>query len=760
MMAAPNPETGSTGRFASGKLILRHFLPLLAPALTLVVVFAVVVLAFLVPLLEQNHLEQKFDLCRRMVESAMSNLESDRAEGMVAGRPLFEVQYRASERLRDLRFGGEGKDYYWIIGPDGRFLMHPYRPDLEGRDPEEVIGPDGEVLAGLIGKMQRAVEPGADGMLEYRWHWKDDLGRLVDKVSYVDRFESWGWIVGTGVYTDDVKAEVGVLRRRLILAEVIMAILGGGVALILSVRSVRLQRSEAAAHAQLAASEENLRITLQSIGDGVIATDTEGCVREMNAVAENLTGWSFAAARGRPLCEVFCVFDDQTEGLIPSPVDRVLVTGDVVTLSDRTLLVTRQGTRRRIADSGAPIRDRGGRIVGVVMVFRDVTEEHALQEQLRQVQKMEVIGQLAGGVAHDFNNMLAAIMGNAELLDLDLDQDSTLRPQVSMIINGTRRAADLTQKLLAFSRKGQLRATRLDVHQPIREAIALLQRSLDRNIRIETRFESAVGEIVGDPTLLQNAFLNLAVNARDAMPGGGILIFSTVDVVITQGAPETADVEPGHYVEVSASDTGVGMPPDVLDKVFEPFYTTKPVGKGTGLGLATVYGTVQEHRGAVRVSSRQGQGTTVRILLPRGGRIVPTEEPATATEIVKGQGLVLVVDDETLVLGMAEAQLRSLGYDVITASDGAEALEAYTEHGDRIAVVLLDLVMPVMGGRETMVRLREMDPDVRVVLTSGFDPQGTASDLSGLGASGFLAKPYRQAGLSQAIDAARGSRAT
>jgi len=330
---------------------------------------------------------------------------------------------------------------------------------------------------------------------------------------------------------------------------------------------------------------------------------------------------------------------------------------------------------------------------------------------------------------------------------------------VSMIINGTRRAAELTQKLLAFSRKGKLRSRHLDVHQPIGEAIELLKRSIDRNIRIETRFEAADGQIVGDPTLLQNAFLNLAVNARDAMPGGGVLTFTTGDVEITEGAAESADVEPGRYVEVAVGDTGEGMAPDVLDKVFEPFFTTKPVGKGTGLGMATVFGTVQEHRGAIRVQSRQGQGTSVRILLPRESRDVAVD-PAPAPVVVRGEGLVLVVDDEVLVRGMAEAQLRSLGYDVITAVDGVEALEVYRDRGAEIAVVLLDLVMPVMGGREALVRLRELDPDARVVLTSGFDPKGTASDLAGLGAAGFLPKPYRQAALSQAIDTALGSRAS
>jgi two-component system cell cycle sensor histidine kinase/response regulator CckA len=328
-----------------------------------------------------------------------------------------------------------------------------------------------------------------------------------------------------------------------------------------------------------------------------------------------------------------------------------------------------------------------------------------------------------------------------------------------MILNGTRRAADLTEKLLAFSRKRKLRTTALDLHQTVREAIALLRRSIDRNIRIKTRFEAASGAINGDPTLLQNAFLNLAVNARDAMPEGGLLTFATRDVELGADDPANPDLPPGRYVEVTVRDTGVGMAPEVLEKVFEPFYTTKPVSKGTGLGLATVYGTVQEHHGAVQVQSRPGQGTTVRILLPRESRVLPAAPPPS-DEVVRGEGLVLVVDDEELVRGMAEGQLRSLGYEVLLAADGAEALDLYREHGESIDVVLLDLVMPVLGGRETLQRLREMDPRARVVVSSGFDLEGAFDEVMDMGAISFLAKPYRQAALSQVVAAAITSRTT
>jgi len=737
---------------AGNNLFLRIFLPLLAPALAILAVFMVIVFFFLVPLIESQYRGQKYDLCQRLVESAISNLESRQTEVQDRERSLRDAQERAVKRLRSARFGDEGKDYYWIIGPDGRFLMHPYRPDLEGLDTDTVVGPDGAVLSVLVESMNVAVGEGEDGFIEYRWHWKDNLERLQDKVSYVERFEPWGWIIGTGVYIDDMESDLAVIRRRLIMGGLVMTALASGMALLLSIRTMRLQKSESEAAMRLASSEENLRITLQSIGDAVIATDTDGRIRQMNSVAENLTGWRFSEVVGRSLKEVFTILDEVTGAPLPSPVDQVLATGEVVTLATNTLLLTREGAKLRIADSGAPIRDRSGAVAGVVLVFRDVTEEFALQEQLRQVQKMEVVGQLAGGVAHDFNNMLAAIMGNAELMDMDMPADSGFRPQLAMIINGAKRAAELTQKLLTFSRKGTVMSSPLDIHNPIREAIALLQRSIDRNIRIEKRFGATAEQVVGDPTLLQNAFLNLGINARDAMPEGGTLTFTTRNLILegVTGRELPADVLPGRYIEVTVMDTGLGMTTEVLEKVFEPFYTTKPVGRGTGLGLATVYGTVREHGGTIRVDSRPGQGTTVRMLLPQDHR-ASTPQKVEDTSVVRGHGCVMVVDDEDLVRSMAKAQLKSLGYEVILAKDGVEALEMYARLKDKVDLVLLDVVMPRLGGRDTLKRLRMMNPEVRVILSSGFDPEGALEDLDGLGATGFIAKPYRQAQLSQAV---------
>lgn len=627
-------------------------------------------------------------------------------------------------------------------------------------------------------------------------------------------------------------------------------------------------------------NEENLRITLQSIGDAVISTDINGDIVRMNPAAEELTGWRQEEAEGKPLPEVFHIVNALNRAPVMNPVTKVLMSGDIVGLANHTILIARDGMERQIADSGAPIRDAEGNIQGVVLVFRDVTEEYALQEkvkesekqfrgifetspyaisikllsdstylavnpqfeqmtgfsasevigkneaelglntlenmennrdflkrggvinnssygirtssgeerellasatliefqgrqailtvsidvtetkrleeQLRQAQKMDVLGQLAGGIAHDFNNMLGGIMGNAELLAIMIPEDSPLRKHVNTIIKGSERAADLTGKLLAFSRKGKVVSTVIDVHDTIRSAISLLERSIDRKISIKMDFNSENPNITGDPALLQNVFLNLAVNARDAMTDGGVITFATSNIILDEeycnNNPYT--IEPGPYVEIDVKDTGMGMTNEVRQRLFEPFFTTKPEGKGTGLGLAAVYGTVKEHRGAINVYSEPGKGSIFKIYLPVDSSSAPKARPLPEEPVVKGRGSILVVDDESIIRNTAHAVLTSLGYDVLLAQDGMEALEIYKNEGKRITVVLLDLVMPKISGQETFRRLKAIDPAVKVLFSSGFSQEGNVSELLKEGAAGFIQKPYRRVSLNKAIQEA------
>jgi len=391
----------------------------------------------------------------------------------------------------------------------------------------------------------------------------------------------------------------------------------------------------------------------------------------------------------------------------------------------------------------------------------DITEQVAAEailrskeEQLRQSQKMEAIGQLAGGVAHDFNNMLAAILGSAEIMAESIPEDDEKTRMVNVIVKASQRAADLTSKLLSFSRKGKLISTPLDLHRVVHDTVLLLERSIDRRIEIQLELEAPNPLVIGDPSQLENALLNLCINARDAMPEGGVLRVATQRVPLDEAfcrALVGFSLEPGAYVRLTVEDSGHGIPPEIRDRIFEPFFTTKPTGKGTGLGLAAVYGIVKDHRGLIQVDSAPGQGTAFNIYLPlEESALLPSEsKPSLPTRL--GGGSVLVIEDEEVVRSTASMLLQNLGYDVILAADGLEGIRCFQANRARIRLVLLDMVMPGISGKETAQRLATIDPSVPIIITSGFSMELCASELLNEGIHGFLHKPYGRAELAKAL---------
>ena len=380
-------------------------------------------------------------------------------------------------------------------------------------------------------------------------------------------------------------------------------------------------------------------------------------------------------------------------------------------------------------------------------------QEAQLRARLLQSQKLEAIGTLAGGVAHDFNNLMTAVLGNAWLLKEDCPPDSSVYQAADAIENAAERASELTQKLLGFARRGRKESVPVDLESSVSEVIGLLRRTLERTIDIEQDFAAERSVIRGDPSQLHQIILNLAVNARDAMPSGGRLRFATRSLELDQGACELRPgLKPGPHVEISVSDTGEGIPRENLERIFEPFFTTKEPGKGTGMGLSMVYGMVKAHGGLIGVESRPARGATFRMLFP----LVDEEElPSLGTGAsdvpVRGRGRVLVVDDEHIVRSTASELLRSLGYEVICAEDGVEALEVFRERADEIDLVLLDVIMPRMGGRECLRALKRLAPELPVVLASGWSMEGTAQEALDEGALAFLTKPFQLARLSQVL---------
>jgi PAS domain S-box-containing protein len=492
------------------------------------------------------------------------------------------------------------------------------------------------------------------------------------------------------------------------------------------------------AEESLAAEKERLSVTLRSIGDGVITTDMESTIVLMNRVAEQLTGYTQKEAVGTPLHTVFDIANEKTRIPCENPVEKVLKQGAIVGLGNDTVLRSRDGTERIIADSGAPIYDRASTIIGVVLVFRDITEKRKMEQELLRTQKLESLGILAGGIAHDFNNILTAILGNAGLARM-YAADSKIVEKLTKIEKASLQAKDLTQQLLTFSKGGEPIKKTTSIKDVIENAVSFALRG--SNVRCHFYIPDGLCPVDIDEGQISQALNNLVINADQAMPEGGIIEVRAENVVVTRrdGLP----LPLGDYMKLSIKDHGVGIAEAYVEKIFDPYFTTKE--KGSGLGLATTYSIIKKHNGYIDVESTPGVGTTFCVWLPASRRMYGEQEEKPG-KIVKGEGRILLMDDEESIREAAGEVLQYLGYTVVTAKDGKEAVEQYTrglQSGDPFDVVIMDLTIPGgMGGKEALQMLQEIDPDVKAVVSSGYSTSLVMADYQECGFCGVVTKPY------------------
>ncbi|MFC1558656.1 PAS domain S-box protein [candidate division KSB1 bacterium] len=387
----------------------------------------------------------------------------------------------------------------------------------------------------------------------------------------------------------------------------------------------------------------------------------------------------------------------------------------------------------------------------VLGVSTDITEQKMLEEQLFQSQKMESIGRLAGGIAHDFNNILTAIMGYADLLKHGFgDTPASRENAVDIILSNAERASDLTRQLLGFARGGKYNPVIININETIKETVGVSEKIFEKSIKVKYKLDKNINNIEADKSQINQVLTNIIINAKDAMPKGGELILKTENVSIdSKYAKIYTGFKEGDYIKISITDTGIGMSKSVMDRIFEPFYTTKGNSKGTGLGLATVYGIIKNHNGYINCSSKPGKGTSFTIYLPVSEKEIALK--IKEKKAIAGNEIILVVDDESNVRQVVELQLKKLGYEVLTAVDGVDAIKIYKKKKDKIDLILLDMIMPNMAGKETYLKLKDINPDVKVLLMSGFSQNGKAAEILNEGISGFLHKPFKLYELSKII---------
>ena len=491
-------------------------------------------------------------------------------------------------------------------------------------------------------------------------------------------------------------------------------------------------------------SEKRYRTVLEANPDSVIVYDLEGRVTYLNPTFTRVFGWKLEDRLGKKM-DMFVPEEDwpNTKRMI----EKVLAGENVSGIE--THRYTKAGNIIPVSISGAIYNDRDGNPAGSVVNLRDISEQKKLEAQMQQSQKMEAIGTLAGGIAHDYNNLLMGILGNVSLISLDFDSSHPYYKKLKNIEKYVRSGADLTKQLLGFAKGGKYEVKPVDINDLLEKSSEMFSRTR-KEIRIHRKYQKDIWSVEVDLSQIEQVLLNLYVNAGQAMPGGGNLYLQTENVTLNENYVRHFSAKKGDYVKISVKDTGVGMDEDTIKRIFDPFFTTKDRSRGTGLGLASAYGIIKNHGGIINAHSMIGQGSTFDVYLPASlKKIVQKEELNRGA--LKGSETVLLIDDEEIIIDIGGQILERLGYRALMARSGKEAIEIYQANKNEINIVILDMIMPDMGGGETYDRLKKINHEIKVLLSSGYSIDGQASEIMNRGCNGFIQKPFNMEQLSRKI---------
>jgi two-component system, cell cycle sensor histidine kinase and response regulator CckA len=509
---------------------------------------------------------------------------------------------------------------------------------------------------------------------------------------------------------------------------------------LIAVRDITARK---ASEQRLRQHEETARVLLNATRNAAFIIDLQGRILSANQEAALMVGTPLDDLHNKQLAD--CLPPDAAEGRRQKNLEAIR--------SGKPVFFEDEAGGKAFSNAVHPVRDEKGQVATLVVYSKDITEEKQSEEerkkltaQLQQAQKMEAIGTLAGGIAHDFNNLLMAIQGNVSLILFDMEASHPHHRILANIENLIRSGADLTSKLLGYARRGKYESRPMGMNDLVRETSETFGR-MRKDITIHQDLAEDLMSIIADRGQLEQVLLNLFVNAADAMPGGGRLTLKTRNVSHREIPSGSYAIKPGPYVVLTVTDTGIGMAAETIARIFDPFFTTKKMGRGTGLGLASAYGIVKGHNGYIEVDSEQGKGTTFSVFLPATEQRRP-DDASPHWKPAAGSGMILLVDDEPAVLEVTAQMIERLGYTVTLARSGREAIERFREKPGGFSLVILDMIMPEMGGGEVFDQLKRIQPQVKVLLASGYSMQGQAREIMNRGCIGFIQKPFNLQDLS------------
>ena len=490
--------------------------------------------------------------------------------------------------------------------------------------------------------------------------------------------------------------------------------------------------------------QARLVTAVEQAAESIVVTDQVGIIQYVNPAFEQITGYLRSEVIGQ---DISIIKSDQYKESFYQSLWDTLQRGAI--WQGRFVIKGKDNSLCETETTISPVKNTSGEITNHVHVQRDVTHEIRLENQLRQAQKMEAIGTLAGGIAHDFNNLLMGIQGNVSLSLLEVDPSTGCNQNLKKIEQLVQNGVDLTKQLLGFARGGKYEVRLTDINKLLKEQNFMFGRT-NKEVIFAGDHASNLWNVEVDQGQIEQVIMNLYLNALQAMPDGGALSVQTENRTIDQDQYRPYHVKAGRYIKITIADSGIGMDEKTQQRIFDPFFTTKAMGRGTGLGLASVYGIVKNHEGFINVSSQIGKGTEFKIYLPATDKAIPEEKQAPE-KFYKGKEAVLLIDDEDMILDVGERMLNKLGYIVFTAASGIEALKIYLKNKGIIDVIILDLVMPKMNGGDTFDRIKEINPGAKVLLSSGYSINGQAEQIMARGCDGFIQKPFSMQRLSQNI---------